>query len=67
MSLPRNDIAPTPRTPGHAGPGGGGPRTVILFDGVCDLCNSGVAWIRARDRASAFEYLPLQSPEVARR
>lgn len=42
-------------------------RHVILFDGVCDLCNTGAAWIRARDRAGRFEFLPYQSDEARRR
>jgi predicted DCC family thiol-disulfide oxidoreductase YuxK len=37
---------------------------VILFDGVCELCNTGVAWIRARDRAGRCEFLPYQSEEA---
>ena len=67
MSLPPNEIGP--RKPSAADPavGAGPERHVILFDGVCDLCHSGAAWVRARDRAGAFEFLPFQSPEVARR
>ena len=38
---------------------------MILFDGVCALCNTGVKWIRARDTRGRFEFLPYQSPEVA--
>lgn len=52
---------------GRGTPGGPGARHVILFDGVCDLCNTGVAWIRARDRDGRFELLPYQSEETARR
>ena len=67
MSLPPKEMAdPLPARAAPGGVGAGG-RHVILFDGVCDLCNSGVAWIRARDRGGAFEYVPLQSPEVPRR
>jgi len=44
-----------------------GGRHVILFDGVCEVCNTGAAWIRARDRAERFELLPFQSEEVRRR
>jgi len=36
-------------------------RRVILFDGVCALCNTGVDWIRARDRDGRFEFVPYQS------
>jgi predicted DCC family thiol-disulfide oxidoreductase YuxK len=42
-------------------------RHVILFDGVCDLCNTGAAWIRERDRDGRFEFLPYQSDEARRR
>jgi len=44
-----------------------GERAVILFDGVCALCNTGADWIRARDRRGRFEYLPYQSEEARRR
>jgi predicted DCC family thiol-disulfide oxidoreductase YuxK len=40
---------------------------VILFDGLCDLCHTGVAWLRARDRMGRFEFLPYQSEEARRR
>lgn len=67
MSLPHNTIAGSgpagEKPPGDAEAG----RMVILFDGVCDVCNSGVAWVRARDTAGAFAFVPFQSPEVARR
>lgn len=43
------------------------PRDVILFDGVCDLCNTGAAWVRARDRDGRFEFVPYQAPAVAAR
>ena len=36
-------------------------RRVILFDGVCALCNTAVDWIRSRDRDGRFEFLPYQS------
>ena len=44
-----------------------GGRAVILFDGLCGLCNTGVDWIRARDRDGGFEFLPYQSDEARRR
>jgi predicted DCC family thiol-disulfide oxidoreductase YuxK len=43
------------------------PRDVILFDGVCDLCNTGAAWVRTRDREGRFEFVPYQEPAVAAR
>jgi len=44
-----------------------GGRAVILFDGVCGLCNTGADWIRARDRRGRFEFLPYQSEEAQSR
>jgi|FLYL01.1.fsa_nt_gi predicted DCC family thiol-disulfide oxidoreductase YuxK len=37
-------------------------RPVVLFDGVCNLCNGLVAWIIRRDRRRRFLFAPLQSP-----
>jgi predicted DCC family thiol-disulfide oxidoreductase YuxK len=34
---------------------------VILFDGVCNLCNSSVDWIIRRDQRGHFRYGSLQS------
>ncbi len=49
--------APAPRSP---------PSTVILFDGLCNLCNESVKWVIARDRDARFNFASLQS-EAARR
>ena len=38
---------------------GGSP--VILFDGVCNLCQASVTWVIARDRAEVFRFASLQS------
>ncbi|MEQ8303678.1 MAG: thiol-disulfide oxidoreductase DCC family protein [Cyclobacteriaceae bacterium] len=35
---------------------------VILFDGVCNLCNTSVQFIIKRDKASYFSFAALQSP-----
>ncbi len=35
---------------------------VILFDGVCNLCNAAIHFIIDRDPASVFRFAPLQSP-----
>lgn len=40
--------------------------SVILFDGVCDLCNGFVQFVIARDPGAHFRFCPLQS-EAARR
>jgi predicted DCC family thiol-disulfide oxidoreductase YuxK len=44
------------------------PRThdVVLFDGVCNLCNGSVQFIIAHDPAAHFRFAALQS-EAARR
>ena len=34
---------------------------VILFDGVCNLCNGFVQFVIARDRARRFRFAALQS------
>jgi predicted DCC family thiol-disulfide oxidoreductase YuxK len=39
---------------------------VVLFDGVCNFCNSAVNFIIDRDPAGYFRFAPLQS-ETARR
>jgi predicted DCC family thiol-disulfide oxidoreductase YuxK len=39
---------------------------VILFDGVCNLCNGFVTFVIARDSAGRFQFGPLQSPAVQR-
>ena len=36
--------------------------SIILFDGVCHLCNSSVNFIIRRDRRGRFKFAPLQSP-----
>ncbi len=41
-------------------------RPVILFDGVCNLCNSTVRWVIERDKEGRFNFASLQS-DVARR
>lgn len=34
---------------------------IVLFDGVCNLCNGSVAFILRRDKLSEFRFAPLQS------
>ena len=41
-------------------------RPVILFDGVCNLCNSAVRWVIERDKEGRFSFASLQS-DAARR
>ncbi|MEK6153746.1 thiol-disulfide oxidoreductase DCC family protein [Flavobacteriaceae bacterium 3-367] len=37
-------------------------KKLILFDGVCNLCNGAVQFIIKRDRKDTFRYAALQSP-----
>lgn len=34
---------------------------VLLFDGVCNLCNTSVQWVLQRDRKGQFRFAALQS------
>jgi predicted DCC family thiol-disulfide oxidoreductase YuxK len=38
---------------------------VVLYDGVCGLCNRVVKFILRRDKQAVFQYAPLQSPWAA--
>ncbi len=35
---------------------------MLLFDGVCNLCNGFIQWVIKRDTRAAFKFGPLQSP-----
>jgi predicted DCC family thiol-disulfide oxidoreductase YuxK len=39
---------------------------VILFDGVCNLCNGFVTFVIAHDAVGRFHFGPLQSPAARR-
>lgn len=41
------------------------PHPVILFDGVCNLCNGAVQFVIRHDRSNTFRFASLQS-EIAR-
>jgi predicted DCC family thiol-disulfide oxidoreductase YuxK len=41
-------------------------NSVILFDGVCNLCNRAVQFVIARDPAARFQFAPLQSAAAVR-
>jgi len=45
---------------------GGGGRHLILYDGVCGLCNRLVLFILPRDRRDAFVFAGMQSDLAAR-
>lgn len=52
-----------PATPHPALP----PDTpIILFDGVCNLCNASIQWIIRRDHRQRFRFASLQSPFARR-
>ena len=36
-------------------------RSIIIFDGVCNLCNGGVNFIISRDPKNVFNFTPIQS------
>lgn len=36
-------------------------KKIILFDGVCNLCNGAVLFVIKRDNKDIFRYAPLQS------
>ncbi len=38
-----------------------GKQTIILFDGVCNLCNGAVDFLLKKDRHKKFCFVPLQS------
>ena len=38
---------------------------IILFDGVCNLCNSAIRFVIKRDKQNQYQFAPLQS-ETAR-
>ena len=39
-------------------------QSVILFDGVCNFCNSAVNFVIKRDEKSVFKFAPLQTDEA---
>jgi predicted DCC family thiol-disulfide oxidoreductase YuxK len=40
-------------------------HAIVLFDGVCNLCNGLVRFVAANDPAGRFRFLSLQSPRAA--
>lgn len=51
---------------GQPPPGRVAPGRVVLFDGICNLCNGTVVFVAKRDPAGRFSFAALQSP-VGRR
>jgi predicted DCC family thiol-disulfide oxidoreductase YuxK len=42
-------------------PGGGSGQHLLLYDGVCGLCDRLVQFVLARDPGGVFDFAPLQS------
>ena len=40
--------------------------SLILFDGLCNLCSGSVQFVVGRDPAGRFQFAPLQSPTAQR-
>jgi predicted DCC family thiol-disulfide oxidoreductase YuxK len=40
------------------------PQALVLFDGVCNLCNGAVRFISANDPHGRFAFASLQSPQA---
>jgi len=43
------------------GPAGGGGQHLLLYDGVCGLCDHLVQFVLAHDPRGVFDFAPLQS------
>ncbi len=41
------------------------PDDLVLFDGVCNLCNSAVQFIIRHDSRATFKFIPIQSDRGA--
>ena len=64
---PLEESASSPLTqpstaPSPASPTVQSPPLLILFDGICNLCNSSVQFILKRDKTGRFFFASLQSP-----
>ena len=40
-----------------------GEKKIILFDGVCNLCNNAVVFVIKRDKKDVFRFAAIQSDE----
>ncbi len=58
---------PVSTTPPQSSENEGGPdSSVVLFDGVCNLCNNSVQFIITRDRSARFRFAALDSAAARR-
>lgn len=58
MPIPEKPISKHNNPPSETNFSGG----IVLFDGVCNLCNHSVDFIMKRDKVAYFRYASLQSP-----
>lgn len=58
-------MPPTDPTSATPPPASGALPSVVLFDGLCNLCNASVQFIIRRDPAARFRFASLQSPVAA--
>ncbi len=42
------------------------PPRIVLFDGVCVVCNAAVDWLLVRDTRERLHFAPLQGETAAR-
>ena len=42
------------------------PARIVLFDGVCVVCNAAVDWLLVRDTSERLHFAPLQGETAAR-
>ncbi len=42
-----------------------GDRLLVVYDGLCGLCNASIRWLIHRDRNDRLRFVPSQAPEVA--
>jgi predicted DCC family thiol-disulfide oxidoreductase YuxK len=42
-----------------------GDRLLVVYDGVCGLCNAYIRWLIRRDRKDRLRFIPFQTPAVA--
>jgi len=64
--MPADDQAPNQSHASTVRIGRDTPRPILLYDGICGLCNRFVQFILRRDSKGTFLFAPLQSALAAR-
>jgi predicted DCC family thiol-disulfide oxidoreductase YuxK len=41
--------------------------TLLIYDGICGLCQKSVAWLKERDKHGRLAFVPLQAPGILER